>query len=243
MTHTYAIDGMTCGSCAKTIENRLVQHPEITTASVSLEDHNALLLMNREIPIQELQELIAPDQKYRIIQADPPPMPLEQGIEEASSWTVYKPLLLVFTYLILVASIGAWSTEEGFDWMKWMRYFMGGFFIVFSFFKFLDLRGFADSYAMYDFLAKNVKAYGFIYPFIELVLGIALLTNFKPEFTYIATIIVMGFSSLGVIWSVFNKQEIRCACLGVVFNLPMSTVTIIEDGLMMVMAMFMLLSL
>jgi len=50
----------------------------------------------------------------------------------------------------------------------------------------------------------------------------------------------MGFSSLGVIQSVLDKKKIRCACLGAFFKLPMSTVTIIEDLLMVAMAVFML---
>ncbi|NCU04658.1 MAG: heavy-metal-associated domain-containing protein, partial [Chitinophagaceae bacterium] len=40
--------------------------------------------------------------------------------------------------------------------------------------------------------------------------------------------------------SVLNKRKIRCACLGAVFNLPMSTITIIEDGLMIIMSIAML---
>ena len=52
---------------------------------------------------------------------------------------------------------------------------------------------------------------------------------------------VMGFSALGVIKAVLNKQAIRCACLGSVFNLPMSYVTIIENMGMVAMAAWMLL--
>jgi len=121
-----------------------------------------------------------------------------------------------------------------------MNYFMAGFFITFSFFKLIDLRAFADSYSMYDLLAKRVRAYGFVYPFIELAMGIAYLMHFEPKITYIATLVVMGFSSLGVIQSVLDKKKINCACLGAVFNLPMTTVTIIEDLLMVAMAVLML---
>lgn len=46
---------------------------------------------------------------------------------------------------------------------------------------------------------------------------------------------VMSVSIVGVLQSVLNKKRIQCACLGAVFNLPMSTVTIIEDALMIVM--------
>ena len=104
----------------------------------------------------------------------------------------------------------------------------------------LDLRGFADSYRMYDIIAKPIPAYGFIYPFIELWLGMAFLIDFQPFFTNIITLVVMSVSLIGVMQSVLNKQKIQCACLGTVFNLPMTTVTIIEDLLMVVMAAAML---
>jgi len=151
----------------------------------------------------------------------------------------FKPLILIFLFISGVSVI---ATVEGgqINLMKWMNYFMAGFFITFSFFKLLDLRAFADSYSMYDLLAKRVRTYGFVYPFIELALGFAYLTHFAPSSTYIATIAVMGFSSLGVIQSVLDKKKIKCACLGAVFNLPMTTVTIIEDLLMVAMAVLML---
>ena len=103
-----------------------------------------------------------------------------------------------------------------------------------------ELKGFADSYAMYDLLAKKIPAYGLVYPFLELALGVAFLTGFNPALTNWATIIIMGFSSIGVIQSVLDKKKIQCACLGAVFNLPMSTVTIIEDLLMVAMATYMI---
>jgi hypothetical protein len=93
---------------------------------------------------------------------------------------------------------------------------------------------------MYDIVAKKIKAWGFIYAFIELGLGIAYATNFQPLITNIVTLIVMSVSIIGVLQSVFNKRKIQCACLGAVFNLPMSTVTIIEDFLMIVMSGIML---
>jgi inner membrane protein involved in colicin E2 resistance len=46
------------------------------------------------------------------------------------------------------------------DAMQWMQYFMSGFFLVFSFFKLLNLKGFAESYVMYDVLAKRIPDLG-----------------------------------------------------------------------------------
>lgn len=121
-----------------------------------------------------------------------------------------------------------------------MQVFMAGFFLVFSFFKMLNLVAFAESYAMYDVIARKFNAWGYIYAFIELGLGLAFLLNFQLVITNWITLIVMSVSIIGVLQSVLNKRKIQCACLGAVFNLPMSTVTIIEDALMIGMSAAML---
>jgi hypothetical protein len=117
---------------------------------------------------------------------------------------------------------------------------MAGFFIVFAFFKLLNLEGFANSYKMYDIVAVKWKGWGYIYPFVELALGISYLLNIVPFETNLTTVIILGISSIGVIKSNLDKKKIKCACLGDVFNLPMSTVTIVEDLTMVAMAGWML---
>jgi hypothetical protein len=160
--------------------------------------------------------------------------------EQTKGWlATYKPILLIFFYISAV-TILVQFTNEKFDTMQWMRYFMAGFFLVFSFFKILNLKGFAESYVMYDIVGKRLPAWAYIYAFTEFALGIAFLINFNPLITNSVTFLVMSISIIGVLQSVLNKKKIQCACLGAVFNLPMSTVTIIEDALMIVMSGMML---
>jgi hypothetical protein len=123
-----------------------------------------------------------------------------------------------------------------------MQNFMAGFFLTFSFFKILDLKGFAESYASYDIVARHWRTWGYIYAFIELGLGLAFLLRFDPLLTNGVTFAVMSVSIIGVLQSVLNKRKIRCACLGAVFNLPMSTVTILEDALMIAMSGIMIIN-
>ncbi|GAB5464615.1 MAG: hypothetical protein Kapaf2KO_00510 [Candidatus Kapaibacteriales bacterium] len=106
----------------------------------------------------------------------------------------------------------------------------------------LNLEGFKDSYAMYDIVARRFPVWGYIYAFIELLLGVAYLIDFYPLLTNSVTFAVMTVSIVGVLKTVLDKKTIKCACLGDVFNLPMSTVTILEDGLMILMSLAMLLS-
>ena len=118
--------------------------------------------------------------------------------------------------------------------------FMGLFYVVFSFFKFLDLKGFPQSFKMYDPLAKAIPAYGWVYPFIELALGLMFLMRFEVRLALIATIIVLGVTTIGVTRILIDKKTIQCACLGTVLKLPMTTATFIENSIMLVMAIIML---
>ena len=210
--------------------------PNVTEVEVSKENETATISMDKHISLSTFQNAL--DKKYTITAQQH-----NEAAEQTKSWfATYKPILLIFGYITIAAIIAA-TQQGGFNWMHGMNIFMAGFFLTFSFFKMLDLKGFAESYAMYDIVAKKIPAWGFIYAFIELALGIAYATGFQPLFTNITTFIVMSISIIGVLQSVFNKRKIQCACLGAVFNLPMSTVTIIEDALMIAMSAVMIFAL
>lgn len=162
--------------------------------------------------------------------------------EKKSFIETYLPLLLVFAYLLGTVLLVE-AVAGSFDWMRAMNNFMGGFFISFSFFKLLNLTGFVDSFQTYDVLARPVRAYGFAYPFIELALGIAYLVQLVPIATNAVTLVIMVVGMVGVAQALLQKRRIQCACLGAVFNLPMSKVTLVEDGLMAGMAVIMLVAL
>ncbi|HPH99634.1 MAG TPA: heavy metal-associated domain-containing protein [Chitinophagaceae bacterium] len=232
---------MTCSGCQTTVQDALSTIAGVTAIQIDLKNGEVLISMMHHIDIAIFQAVLGPYPKYSIqekeIQADQADIPLPSL---QKSWIqTYKPLLLVFAFITSIACLTSFANNH-FIGQLWMNHFMAGFFIVFSFFKFLDIRAFADSYAMYDVIAKQWKGYGYLYPFIELLLGIAYLTAFNLILTNSITVVVMSISSIGVMQSVVRKQKIRCACLGAVFNLPMSTVTIIEDVLMVIMAASML---
>jgi hypothetical protein len=93
---------------------------------------------------------------------------------------------------------------------------------------------------MYDPLAKVVPAYAWAYPFLETLLGLCFLFRFQIDFALIATLIVLGITTIGVSQSLFSKRKIKCACLGTALNLPMTEATFIENTIMIIMAIIML---
>ncbi|WDF78433.1 cation transporter [Mucilaginibacter sp. KACC 22773] len=242
MTHTYNITGMTCTGCLAKVQSLLSQVNHVQKVDISLAEGTADITMNRHIGTADLQKALAAYPKYQLTDAKPHHPNIVDNVDDAGNKTwlqTYKPILLIFGYITVAAIIAGYNAKS-FDLMVAMRIFMSGFFLVFSFFKMLDIRGFADSYAMYDVVARGWRGWGYLYVFIELGLGLSFAVNLAPFIINIVTIVVMSVSLIGVLKSVLSKQQIRCACLGAVFNLPMSTVTIIEDGLMIVMGIAML---
>jgi copper chaperone CopZ len=227
---------MTCGSCEAKVKSAFLKLPDVESTEISKEDGTVTIVMAKHISLSALQSALNEySGKYQITAAAH-----SEVAEQTKNWiSIYKPILIIFGYITVFTFISA-SSVSGFDMMRAMQVFMAGFFLTFSFFKMLDLQGFADSYAMYDIVAKRWNGWGYVYAFIELALGLAFLIGFQPLLTNMVTLIVMTISIIGVLQSVLNKRKIQCACLGTVFNLPMSTVTIIEDALMIVMSGIML---
>lgn len=239
MTHTYNITGMTCSSCVAKVKSELLKLGDVLSADVQLNAPQATINMQKHIPTAALQSAIAnAGEKYKITDADSSmghSMPDAAASDNAS----YFPIFLIFGYIAGITLVVQWA-QGSFHLMQWMSHFMAGFFLVFSFFKLMNLKGFAEGYRTYDVVAKVVPAYGLIYPFIELALGIAFLTGFDPVVTNVITLIVMAVSTIGVVQSLLKKTPFQCACLGTVIKLPLSKVTLFEDLLMVAMSAIML---
>ena len=240
MTHKYTVTGMTCSNCQTKVQDLLSKVPGVKNVEVDLVKAEATIEMEKHIPILDLKSALKPNSQYSIEEKNG--MHTRDEDETKSWFATYKPILLIFGYIIAVTVLVE-VVNGTFEWMRWMRHFMAGFFLAFSFFKLLNLQGFAESYFSYDIIARKWFAWGYVYAFIELVLGFAYLVNFNPFLTNGITFVVMNVSIVGVLKSVLYKRKIKCACLGTVFNIPMSTVTIVEDALMIAMSLLTLIML
>lgn len=244
MIHTYNVAGMTCSGCQAKVEKLISGLPGVVSAKTDLTKGEVEVEMKIHIPTASLQAALAEYPKYVLAEEEVnmPMISLEEEPDPRPWMEIYKPIWLIFLF-ITVVSFAVQASHPVFSTMQWMRHFMAGFFLVFSFFKFLNLKEFADSYKMYDLPARYIPGYAVAYPFIEFGLGMLFLLNIEPLYTNSLTVLVMGVSLVGVVQSVMNKRKIKCACLGAVFNLPMTTVTIVEDSLMFMMAAVMTLQL
>lgn len=239
---------LNCGSCVAAVKPHLDNDPTIRRWSVDTADPNKVLTVEGEDVSMEQVERDVASAGFKVLGKIEESVPDAHAVtdapaaEEKSFLATYRPLLLVFAYLIGVVALVEFTAGR-FEWMRAMANFMGGFFVAFSFFKLLNLRGFVDAYQTYDVVARPVRAYGYAYPFVELALGVAYLVRLAPVVTNLVTLAVMLVSVVGVTQALLQKRRIQCACLGTVFNLPMTKVTFVEDALMAGMALVMLVGL
>ena len=123
-----------------------------------------------------------------------------------------------------------------------MRNTMGTLFLFFGIIKLIDINAFVDIFVQYDLLGSVIRSYGYMYPFIEIILGISLFMLHRKymHIMYIVIILLMTLSLTGVLRSMSYGQSLRCGCLGAYFHIPLSYVTVSENVAMIVMSIYML---
>jgi len=231
---------MTCGGCVASVTEKLSEVDGVESVDVDLEKEQAKIHMESPIPLADFKTALPDKYTIEALESKKSDSTLEgygKAAQEKSKLQQLRPLILIFAYLFcaaLLLNYQDWNTGEA------MLDFMGLFYIVFSFFKFLDLKGFPESFRMYDPLAKALPAYGWVYPFIELALGLLFLMRFQVQTALIVTIVILGITTVGVTKTLLDKKTIRCACLGTALKLPMTEATFIENSIMLVMAVSML---
>ena len=237
MKQTYIIDGMTCGGCKASVEKHLLDLKEISEVEITLKNKEVVITMGNPIEASELQKALPSKYKVSLIENNFVSKALSNSEDEKSKLQQLKPLILILFYITTASVL---LNYQNWDRNEIMLDFMGLFYIVFSFFKLLDLKGFSESFKMYDPLASRISIYGWMYPFIEVVLGLMFLMHFGVKTALVVTLIVLGITTTGVTKSLLDKKSIRCACLGTALKLPMTEATFIENAVMIVMAILLL---
>lgn len=237
----YKITGMTCSSCKASIESSLNHLDQVKSCNANIKLGELTLILNNDIDLKSLQNSIP--KKYfineEISSSDRLSEIKSDSTNKKSKIEQLKPLFLILFY---ITSASILLNFKDWNWNEFTLDFMGLFFIIFSFFKMLDLKGFPVSFKMYDPLAKVIPVYGFLYPFVETVLGMMFLMRIQIIFALIVSLIILLVTTVGVTKTLLSKKIVQCACLGTHLKLPMTEATLIENIIMLSMSIIMILN-
>ena len=220
---------MHCSACEETIQNALQDIDNVKSVSIDVASGIAQIGGNPEV-----KSLLSAIEKsgYSGREIDQPDLDVYNDTTP-SAWRELRPLFIILSCIFFGAFL---LNRSMFIWSNFMMDFMGLFFVVFSFFKFLDYKNFPNSFSMYDPLAKNLPIYGWVYPFIEAALGLMFLFKIEIYLAIFLTVLFLSITTVGVVKVLSNKEEVQCACLGTAIKLPMTIATLIENSIMIVMA-------
>lgn len=225
----FNITGMTCEGCVTSVRKGLESMDGVTKVEVSLETGSARLEAERSLSVDDVQAAIP--SAYAV--AAETAGPRQGSVKPPTKLRQLMPLFLAFGLIALLAGLLPLWLGGG---RSYMLDFMGLFYLVFSALKFVDYSGFPQSFRMYDPLAARWEAYAWAYPFIELLLGVLLLSGTGVPYALGLTLLILGATTTGVLHSLSSKRSIRCACMGTALRLPMTEATLIENLLMIGMA-------
>ena len=235
MKEVYKVRGMTCEGCANSIKETLESNEFISSANISLQDENINIISDKNFTLIELNSLIDNLGEYKIYE--------EKLASKIIEYFSSKKTLLLALSLVLISSLSMQVEKDNFDLNEWMISYMGIFFLLFSFLKLIDVKGFSGSFKKYDLISKIIPSFAITYPFIELFLALAFLSGYLLFVSYIMTIIFMTSQFFGVFISLQKKEVIKCACMGSSISIDISTLTLIENLVMILMSSYMIIGL
>ncbi len=154
--------------------------------------------------------------------------------------TSYQPVAVVFIVAALLAVALTWATLGTLLTATTLRWFIAISMCILALLKLQDVEKFSTMFLGYDLLARKWVPYGYIYPFAELLAGVLMVAGALNWLS----IPVAGFIGVVGAFSVFkavylDKREIKCACVGGGSNVPLGFVSLTENLMMIVMAVWM----
>ncbi len=154
--------------------------------------------------------------------------------------TTYTPVVVVFAVAALMGLATSWAAEHALLTVRAVEWFIAFSMCILAVLKLRDLRGFATMFLNYDLLAQRWVPYARIYPFAEAFAGILMVSG---ALTILSAPVALFIGTVGA-WSVFeavyiDKRELKCACVGGASNVPLGFVSLTENLMMIVMAVWM----
>jgi glutaredoxin len=153
----------------------------------------------------------------------------------------YTPVIAVFAVAALMAlaasqaALGAPFTVQAAEW------FVAFSMSLLAMLKLRDVETFSSMFLGYDLLARRWTPYAYVYPFAELLAGILMASGALTWLSAPVGLFIGGVGAVSVFKAVYiDKRDLKCACVGGDSNVPLGLVSLIENLMMIAMAIWML---
>ncbi len=144
----------------------------------------------------------------------------------------YRPVITVFAIAALI-TLALGNGAGG---------FMGMALALLACLKLMDPPAFSRSFRKYNVLTRWLGGYASVFPYLELLLGLALLARLEAAPIALLALAMGLEGGVSVIKAVYiDKLDLDCACVGGNSRTPLGLVSVLENGAMVAMGLWMLL--
>lgn len=155
--------------------------------------------------------------------------------------TSYRPVIAVFAMTALMALAASYAVFGSALTMRAGEWFIGFSMVVLAMLKLQDIEKFSTMFLNYDLLARRWVRYGYIYPFAEAAAGLLMIAGVLTWLSAPVALFIGGVGAVSVFKAVYiDKRDLKCACVGGSSNVPLGFVSLTENLMMIVMAVWML---
>jgi glutaredoxin len=153
----------------------------------------------------------------------------------------YRPVIAVFAVAALMALAASWQafgspfTAHALQWF--VAFAMG----LLAMLKLQDVEKFSSMFLGYDLLARRWVPYAYIYPYAELLAGVLMAAGAAKVVSIPLALFIGGIGAVSVFKAVYiDRRELKCACVGGDSNVPLGPVSLLENVMMVAMALGMI---
>lgn len=155
--------------------------------------------------------------------------------------TTYQPIIAIFATTFFMALTTNWAITGGLSFIRVTELFIAISMCVLAIQKLRDLDSFSNQFITYDLLAMRWVRYAYIYPFVEMLAGVAMIAGLFTPVAAPAALFIGTIGAISVVKAVYiDKRELKCACVGGDSNVPLGFISLTENIMMMAMAIWML---
>ena len=152
----------------------------------------------------------------------------------------YLPLIYIYIFTTVVSIFMIYLYDL--DTKNSITLFLGVFSITFSILKLIRLKDFVEAFSEYDFITQKVKAYGYLFPFLEFTFGVYFLLLIDNQLLEIACLFLFTLNFISVLNALSKNRKFVCACLGDLIKVPLSKVSLFENITMILGVIYLILS-
>ena len=154
--------------------------------------------------------------------------------------TGYRPVIAIFAVSLAMALAASWAAFGTVLTLRTGEWFIAIAMCILGIQKLQDVESFSTMFLGYDLLARRHVRYAYLYPYGETLAGVLMIAGML---VWIAAPVALFIGTVGAV-SVFNavyidRRELKCACVGGASNVPLGFVSLTENVMMVLMALWM----